>query len=174
MFFLPQRKNCQCCQAVSAVFTQSCGTQFKRFWGYHHKNDTSFDYKVFFCIPGFTAETETTLLLSAAFLSFLPTLLALWYPIGSVEELCLVLPRNGTEQQYAWAFSLQSPPPPSTLFSALSFPFFNCGGWGHRGQGSIGGRASLKQWHHLCRTGRQWGTGARSPVCMCKLACAVI
>lgn len=118
MFFLPQRKNCQCCQAVSAVFTQSCGTQFKRFWGYHHKNDTSFDYKVFFCIPGFTAETETTLLLSAAFLSFLPTLLALWYPIGSVEELCLVLPRNGTEQQYAWAFSLQSPPPLHPLLSS--------------------------------------------------------
>lgn len=126
MFFLPQRKNCQCCQAVSAVFTQSCGTQFKRFWGYHHKNDTSFDYKVFFCIPGFTAETETTLLLSAAFLSFLPTLLALWYPIGSVEELCLVLPRNGTEQQYAWAFSLHSPPS-SQLWA---FHFSTVGGGG--------------------------------------------
>lgn len=34
--------------------------------------------------------------------------------------LCLVLPRNGTEQQYAWAFSLHSPPLHPLLSSELS------------------------------------------------------
>lgn len=99
--------------------------------------------------------------------------------------LCLVLPRSGTEQQYAWAFSLHSPPPPSPLLSSersiiqLRGGWWGVGGGGHSGQDSIGGRASLKQWHHLCRTGRQWRLAAQSPgtehppLCMCMLACTV-
>lgn len=108
-----------CCQAASAVFTQSCGTKVKRFLGYHHQNYTTFDYKVFgfFCIPGFTAETETTLLHLLHSSLFFPPLWHFDIPLVAWRSwaLCLVLPRSGTEQQYAWAFSLHPPhPPPSS------------------------------------------------------------
>lgn len=66
-----------------------------------------------------------------------------------------------TEQQYAEAFSLRS-------VLALGSPLFNTGRdeWRgsreHRGQESVGSPAGLKQWHHLCRTGRRWRLAARS------------
>lgn len=114
-----------------------------------------------FCSTGFRADTETTLLLSAAFLSTLPAPPALWYPTGGMGEFCSV---SGTRQQFAQAFSLLSPStvPPTPLLSSKRSIIQHWGG----GVLCAGGRdfearrASLKRWHHLCRPRR---LAARSP-----------
>lgn len=120
------------------------------------------DFFLFFFSNGFRADTETTLLLFAAFLPFFPPL---WH--FDIR----------TEQQYAQAFSPLSPP----LSSALGPSLFNCGGkrvgvgtsWpGEYWQQSQSQTmtSSLQDWQALkahCALTR------RSPVCMHKLAWAL-
>lgn len=97
---------------------------------------------------------------------------------------CLVLPRSGTQQQYAWAFSLLSSLHPP-LSSALSSPLFSCEGsvCGVGGGGTVARRASAAEPvsnNDIIPAGLAGYEGSFpspssecSPVCMCKLACAV-